>query len=122
MAGMLEEYSVEFSTQVEVLLRRHGKAIADKQFAQKRVADIAIDLYGMACLLSRVTDSIEKKGGPDKTELELAMAEAFFNRANRRIRGNFKAIDRNDDEAMKFIASRAYELGGYPFDSPLDGV
>jgi acyl-CoA dehydrogenase family member 9 len=120
MAGMLEEYSVEFSTQVEVLLRRHGKQIAEKQFAQKRIADIAIDLYGMACLLSRVTDSIERKGGPDKTQLELAMAEAFFNRANRRIRGNFKAIDRNDDEAMKFIAAQAYELGGYPFDSPLD--
>ena len=62
MAGMLEEYAVEFATQVEVLLRRHGKSIADRQFAQKRVADIAIDLYGMACVLSRVTDAIESKG------------------------------------------------------------
>jgi acyl-CoA dehydrogenase family protein 9 len=119
MAGMLEEYSVEFATQVEVLLRRHGKNISTKQFAQKRIADIAIDFYAMACVLSRVTDSIEKNG-LEKTQLELNIAEAFFTRANRRIRGNFKAIDRNDDDNMKFIATQAYELGGYPFDSALD--
>src|SRR5262249_38439987 len=34
-AGVLEEYAVEFSTQVEVLLRRHGKQIHLRQFAQK---------------------------------------------------------------------------------------
>src|SRR5581483_6514337 len=55
MAGLLEEYAVEFATQVEVLLRRHGKQIHLKQFAQKRIADIAIDFYAMACILSRVT-------------------------------------------------------------------
>ncbi len=119
MAGILEEYSVEFSTQVEVLLRRHGKNIALRQFAQKRIADIAIDFYAMACILSRVTDSIERKG-MDKCQLELNIAEAFFIRANRRIRGNFKSIDRNDDDNMKFIATQAYELGGYPFDCALD--
>jgi acyl-CoA dehydrogenase family protein 9 len=117
MAGMLEEYAVEFSTQVEVLIRRHGKAIHQRQFAQKRIADIAIDFYAMACVLSRVTDALNRKGGPDKCTLELSIAEAFFNRANRRIRGNFKAIDRNDDDAMKTIANQAYELGGYPFDT-----
>ena len=52
--------------------------------------------------------------------IELNIAEAFFIRANRRIRGNFKAIDRNDDDNMKFIAAQASELGGYPFDSPLE--
>lgn len=116
MAAILEEYAVEFSTQVEVLLRRHGKQIHLKQFAQKRIADIAIDMYAMACVLSRVTRALEEKGGPEKCEIELAIAEAFFLRANSRIRGNFKSIDRNDDEAIKFLASKAYELGKYPFD------
>lgn len=119
MAGVLEEYAVEFSTQVEVLLRRHGKDIFQRQFAQKRIADIAIDFYAMSCVLARVTRSLEEKG-PEKCELELSIAEAFFMRANRRIRGNFKSIDRNDDDAMKLIANKAYELGKYPFDS-LDG-
>jgi acyl-CoA dehydrogenase family protein 9 len=115
-AGFLEEYAVEFATQVEVLLRRHGREIHLRQFAQKRVADIAIDLYAMACVLSRVTRALEEKGA-EKCELELAIAESFFVKANRRVRGNFKAIDRNDDDAMKAIAKKAYELGQYPFDS-----
>ena len=114
-AGLLEEYVVEFATQVEVLLRRHGKQIHLRQFAQKRIADIAIDFYAMSSMLSRVTGVLERQG-PEKSELEMAIAEAFFMRANRRIRGNFKAIDRNDDDAMKLIASKAYELGKYPFD------
>ena len=84
--------------------------------AQKRIADIAIDFYAATCLLSRVSQAIEEKG-QDKCELELAICEAFFSRANRRIRGNFKAIDRNDDDAMKLIAAKAYELGSYPWDT-----
>ena len=116
LAAILEEYAVEFSTQVDVLLRRHGKKIHLMQFAQKRIADIAIDMYAMACVLSRVTRSLEEKGGVEKCEIELAIAEAFFLRANRRVRDNFQAIDRNDDDAMKFLAEKAYELGKYPFD------
>ena len=117
MAGMLEEYAVEFTGQVETLLRRHGRHIHLRQFAQKRIADIAIDMYAMACVLSRVSRALEEKGGPEKCEMELAIAESFFTKANRRIRGNFKAMVRNDDDEMKLIAEKCYELGQYPFDS-----
>jgi acyl-CoA dehydrogenase family protein 9 len=115
-AGLLEEFSGQFANQVEVLLRRHGKEIHRKQFAQKRIADIAIDLYAMSCVLARVTRSIEEQGGGDKCQLELAIAESFFHRAAQRIRANFNGIDKNDDDSMKFIAAQAYEAGEYPFD------
>lgn len=115
MAGVLEDYTVEFANQVEILIRRHGRDIALRQFAQKRVADVAIDMFAMFCILSRVTRSLQEKGEAE-CALELALAEAFFVRANRRVRGNFKSIDRNDDDVMKFIAGQAYELGKYPFD------
>jgi acyl-CoA dehydrogenase family protein 9 len=62
LAGYLEEYTVELAQQVEVLLKRHGKEIHMKQFAQKRIADVAIDLYAMFCTLARVTTAIEEKG------------------------------------------------------------
>jgi acyl-CoA dehydrogenase family protein 9 len=115
LAGFLEEYTLELSQQVETLLKRHGKEIHLKQFAQKRVADIVIDLYAMYCVLSRVTASIEANG-EEKAQMEIAIAEAFFSKSNRRIRGNFKAMNRNEDELMKFIAEKSYELGGYPYD------
>lgn len=115
LAASLEEYAVEFTTKCETLLRRHGKQIHLKQFAQKRIADAAIDLYAMACVLSRVTASLEEKG-VEKCEMELAISEAFFQRADHRIRVNFDRIDANDDEQIKFLAGKAYETGGYPFD------
>ncbi len=82
------------------------------------MAEIAIDLYAMSCVLARATRSIEEKGAEnDDVKLEIAIAEAFFMRANRRIRGNLKMLDKNDDEFLKFISSRAYELGRYPFET-----
>lgn len=115
-AAMIEEYSTELAGQVDVLLRRHGNKIHLKQMAQKRIADIAIDLYAMTCVLSRVTRAIEENG-IEKCSLELSIIESFFHRANRRLRGNFKGIDKNDDDQMHAIAEKAYELGRYPFDS-----
>jgi acyl-CoA dehydrogenase family protein 9 len=114
-AAMIEEFAVEFATNVEVLLRRHGKNIHLMQFAQKRIADIAIDLYAMMCLVSRVTSQIQKRG-VEKCDLEIALARSFFHRAGVRIRNNFTAIDRNDDDLMKFIAEKAYEQGSCQFD------
>jgi acyl-CoA dehydrogenase family protein 9 len=115
LAGVLEEYTVELAAQVEVLIKRHGKEIHTKQFAQKRIADVAIDLFALYCTVSRVTLAIEEKG-EEGAAMEIAIAEAFSMRANRRIRGNFKSIDRNEDELMKFIADKHYEMGEYQFD------
>ncbi len=115
LAAVLEEYAVQFANNVEVLIRRHGKNLHLMQLAQKRIADIAIDCYGMACVLSRVTQHIQTRG-LEACELEVALANIFFHRANRRIRSNFKAIDKNDDDYIKFVAEKSYELGSYPFD------
>jgi len=114
-AGQLEDYTTQLASQVDVLLRRHGKEIHLKQFAQKRVADVAIDLFAMFCVISRVTSSLESKG-VEKCQMELAIAETFCMRASRRIRSNFKSIDNNEDETMKWIADKAYEITEYPFD------
>jgi acyl-CoA dehydrogenase family protein 9 len=73
LAGFLEEHTLELSQEVVTLLRRHGKEIHLKQFAQKRIADIVIDLYAMYCTLSRVTASIEEKGEA-ACEMEIAIA------------------------------------------------
>jgi len=119
-AAILEENVVEFASQVEVLLRRHGKQIHLMQLAQKRIADVAIDFFAIAALLSRVTQSIKDKG-VENCELEISICETFCMRAQQRIQSNFRRMDRNDDDTIKLIAGKAYELGKYPFDS-LDHV
>lgn len=114
-AAMIEEFAVEFAGQVQVLLRRHGKSIHLMQFAQKRIAEIGIDMYAMMCALSRVTSQIEKRG-PDACEFEIALVQNFFNRASKRIKAHLGSMDHNDDELMKYIADKSYELGKAPFD------
>jgi hypothetical protein len=52
-AGIYERYTVELARTCEVLLRKHGKSITDRQHALKRVADIAIDPFVGLCVLSR---------------------------------------------------------------------
>ena len=44
------------------------------QFAQKRLAEVAIDLYGLAAVISRTTAFIEEKGESGAArEIELTM-------------------------------------------------
>ncbi|MBU6376751.1 MAG: hypothetical protein KGQ59_12185, partial [Bdellovibrionales bacterium] len=114
-AAMIEEFSGEFASSVEKLLRRHGKNIHLMQIAQKRISDIAIDLYAMMCLVSRVTRQIEKHGA-EKCELEISIARSFFHRAGVRIRNHYSAMDRNDDDLVKFVADKALEQGACQFD------
>lgn len=115
--GLLEEYAVEFASQAETLLRRHGREIYLKQFAQKRIAEIAIDLFGMACVISRVTARLEEKGAtPESCKLELSIADTYFQRAKRRIDGHFKQIHHNEDESMKAVVEVLLEKGEYPYD------
>ncbi len=116
LAGIIEEHTVELASQVETLLRKHGKEIYMKQLAQKRLAEIAIDLYAMSCILSRVTLKLNKAQNPKDVALDQSMAEAFCLRANRRIHGNFRAMSRNEDEAFHYISDELFERGEYPFD------
>ncbi|MGH7280262.1 MAG: acyl-CoA dehydrogenase family protein, partial [Polyangiaceae bacterium] len=50
---VFEEYTGELAKNVDKMLRKHGKNIAEMQFTQKRIADMAVDLYGISAVLSR---------------------------------------------------------------------
>jgi acyl-CoA dehydrogenase family member 9 len=117
----LEEHADAVSDQVkqlrdvsESLLRKHGRAIADRQFAQKRLADSLADIYAQIAVLSRVT-SIFGDQGVEPSGQERYIAETFCTRAARRVRARFDQLDRNDDERMSAIAKLAYKRGEYGY-------
>ncbi|MBI2388919.1 MAG: acyl-CoA dehydrogenase family protein [Deltaproteobacteria bacterium] len=114
---LFEEATVELARNVEKVLRKHGKEIAEMQFTQRRVADLAIDLYALAACLSRTSRAIEKKG-EDGARREIELTTAFAGHASDRIAANVRAFERNDDELLKAIAQRSYADGGYPFEAP----
>ncbi len=112
---LFEEHVAELAKQVDRALRKHGSEIAEMQYTQRRVADLAIDLYALAACLARTTRAIERKG-EEGARREIELTTAFGTQAQERMAQNLRALERNDDELFKGIATRTYGDGGYPFD------
>jgi acyl-CoA dehydrogenase family protein 9 len=109
------EYSGHLAKSVDKVLRRHGKNIAEMQFTQKRVADVAIDLYALTACISRTTRAIEKRG-EEGARREIDMLAMFARAARARLAENVAAFDDNDDELRKAIAAKTCADGSYPLD------
>lgn len=113
MASVIEEETVEFAGHVENILRKHGRKIFLMQFAQKRLANVAIGLFGLTSVLARTTALIEERG-VDKCELEMELAEAYLQQTKRQIRASLYEMSKNEDEVRKSIANTVAEAGSYP--------
>ena len=112
---LFEDYVADLSKNAEKMLRRHGEAIAEMQFSQRRMADLAIDLFALASVLSRTSRAIERRG-EEGARREVDLATIFAAAAEKRMAANVSGFDRNDDELRKTAASRAYQDGAYPFE------
>lgn len=114
-AVAFEEYTGLLAKSIDNVLRRHGKNIAEMQYTQKRVADVAIDLYAIACVISRTSRAIERRG-EEGSRREIDLTSVFVASAKRRLAENIAAFEENDDELRKAIAQRTCTDGGYPLD------
>lgn len=114
-AEEFEQLSRQLAAMGDRLLRKHGKAIVDKQFAMRRMADVMIDLFVLAATLSRVTDAIMRNGA-EKAGPEIEIAQVLAGQVKGRVLRNFRKLDSNDDELIKAIAVRAYASGKYDWD------
>ncbi|MBX2803141.1 MAG: acyl-CoA dehydrogenase family protein [Myxococcales bacterium] len=100
---------------VDRILRKHGKHIIGKQFASKRLADIMIDLFVLASVLSRVSHAIE--AGEGDVAQQVHILDVFCGQAIARVEQNAARIDDNDDETLKAVADHALQLGRYAWDN-----
>lgn len=114
-AQVFEKYTLELARMTDILLRRHGKTIIDKQFAMERTADVVIDLFVGLCVLSRVT-SIKDKDS-DKYRQAVSIAHLFSQQAKRRMNRNLRALQHNEDEIAKSLADFIYQEEGFPWDT-----
>jgi alkylation response protein AidB-like acyl-CoA dehydrogenase len=112
---IFETYTSELARNTDIILRRHGKSVVNKQFAMKRLGDTAIDLFVGLCVLSRVTSLIEEKGA-DSCVQEIAIAKSFSQQAKRRMNQNLRRILRNEDEELKALSDYIVDAEGYPWD------
>jgi acyl-CoA dehydrogenase family protein 9 len=113
-AVLFEDWVPELAKNVEKTLRKHGKNISEMQFVQRRVADVAIDLYAMVACISRSTQALLERG--PEAEREARLCRAFCGRAAHRIKRNIRQFDDNDDELLKTIADNAFDQTEYGLD------
>jgi acyl-CoA dehydrogenase family protein 9 len=114
-AEHFEEATRDLAWVADRVLRRHGRHIIDKQFALRRIADILVDLFVLAAVMSRVNSALESVG-EEKSARELELLRVFARRARGRIRGNLRRVDVNDDELVKSLADDAFDAEGYRWD------
>lgn len=114
-ALVFEKYTLELGRMTDVLLRRHGKTIVDRQFALQRSADVAIDLFVGLCVLSRVSTMVDD--GTEQYRQAIEIAHMFSQQAKRRINRSLRAMIRNEDESAKSLSDFICEVGGYPWDT-----
>lgn len=94
-----EEWAKNLHITAERILVRYGKHIIKKQIIQYRIADAAIDLFGMIASISRVDDCIRIKGEENCHKM-ITLCNTFCSQAWRRIRRNLLMIDKNDDDQL----------------------
>lgn len=114
--AIFEDCAQGLASFVDKLLRKHGKKIVDLQFPTRRLADAMIDLFALACVISRVTASIESKG-LEKAQKEKEILHVFAGQVKRRVKSNFGKIDDNDDEQIISLANHALENEAFIWDN-----
>jgi len=116
VSAVFETGTRDLASASDRILRKHGRSIIDKQFATRRLADIMIDLFVLASVISRVDSSI-RATGPEKAKKELEIATVFARQAERRIKTNVDEIDNNVDESIKLLADHAFEAEKFSWDT-----
>lgn len=109
---LFEDCVAALTRESERVLRKHGRDIAERQFVQKRIAEVAIDLYALFAVLSRTTLALERLG-EGGAQRELIRAGTFAALAEPRLRARLDHMERDEDERMKAAAGLVYEDRGY---------
>ncbi len=131
-AVLIEDAAEAFAREVDRVVRRHGQLLPEMQYVQRRVADVATDLYTMCAVVSRTSQVLSERdarhargrvghseaaGQIDSAERQLRLCAAFCGKAAQRIDHLIKQFGQNDDELMKTIADDCYLDQPYPFDA-----
>lgn len=111
-----ETWARNFHFAAERFIMHHGKNIIYREMRQERLADAAIDLFGMIATISRVDSLIQDKGA-ENCGNEIKICNTYCSQAWRRVRRNLLMMDNNNDRVLCEISDFMVEEGKYPFET-----
>ncbi len=111
-ADQVAELVHSLATAVEWALRKHGRAIIEREFLHERMANASADLYLSTCVLARITALLERDGTDgDAVRRDLDCARLFLTHAYRRARREIRMLRSNADSVTRAVAEQALESG-----------
>jgi acyl-CoA dehydrogenase family protein 9 len=128
-AKYLEKHVAQLRSAAEDAVRTHRREIVERQLIVERLANMAIELFLTACVLSRTQHILERDGGSEEAEA-LALCELACVESGKRFRVARAELqsetDATLDEARKRVAVVASQRGGYAMPdailAPKDGA
>jgi acyl-CoA dehydrogenase family protein 9 len=111
----LEKHVRELATATERAILKHRKEIIHRQLVVERLANMAIELFATACVLSRTQGIIDERG-EDGCARELVLCDLFCVEAGRRVRAAREALDSREDEVdatRRKVAEAVRSAAGY---------
>ena len=114
LVDIYESYARATARVAEAVLRKYGKGISGQQHAQRRVADLMIDLFVGLCVVSRADSII--RSDPASAAQVIDIAKIFTHQARRRMVRNVRGLEHNEDQAIEALASSVIEAGRYRWD------
>ncbi|MFT6070529.1 MAG: acyl-CoA dehydrogenase family protein 9 [Bacteriovoracaceae bacterium] len=120
----LEDYAEHFSSmmsgfaiQVENVLIKYGKNIIDHELPQARLSNMVIQLYAIACVLSRTTAILEDEKIPeDKKDYVKKLTRYICHDARRKFVADLKGMSKNFDKTIKAVSEHVCNNDGYGLD------
>jgi hypothetical protein len=114
LVGIYESYARATARVAESVLRKYGKGISEQQHAQRRVADLMIDLFVGLCVVSRADSVI--RSDPASAAQVIDIAKIFTHQARRRMVRNVRGVEHNEDQSIEALAGSVIDAGRYRWD------
>lgn len=107
----------DFSIKVENSLIKFGSKIIDQELVQKRLANMVIELYVTAAVMSRTTSILNNsKVSDDDKEYISGLTEIALRESRQKFMENIKRMDKNYDREVKSVTEALVKRESYGLD------
>ena len=116
-----EKHVAELKSATDRAIMRHRKDIIDRQLVLERLANMAIELFATACVISRTQHFLDQKG-EQSVERELSLCDLFCIESGYRFRANRVMLNGGDDAVdakRRTVAADVREAGEYFVDDAI---
>jgi acyl-CoA dehydrogenase family protein 9 len=120
LSGHAEHFSRmmnDFSIAVENTIFKLGKNIIGNELVQMRIANMAMELYAMVCVLSRTTSILENGQVSDADKKYVSdMTEIICRDSRQNFTKNLKRLGESYDTYIPVVSKAVAERDGYGLD------